>query len=100
MDEESVVERARLLEEARGLGLPAGALDLLIDQLGGKGAVAEMTGRKGRMVRSADSRRFAYEQRGRGECGELEMLNVEERNAFMEVGPLVAVGLRRGCGEV
>ena len=43
-----MVERGRLLQEAAELPLPPGALDSLIDRLGGKRAVAEMTGRKGR----------------------------------------------------
>eukprot|EP00966_Prymnesium_polylepis_P151409 3498860-Prymnesium_polylepis.1 len=91
VDDESVVERGRLLQEAEALGLPPGALDSLIDQLGGKACVAEMTGRKGRMVRSADNRRYVYELRAKAEGAEMELLNVTERNAFMDSRKLIAV---------
>ena len=63
----------------------------MIDKLGGKRCVAEMTGRKGRMVRTADNRRFVYELRAKAEGSELELLNVAERNAFMEGRKLIAV---------
>lgn len=75
------------------LELPPAALDCLIDELGGKKAVAEMTGRKARMVRTADGRRFVYESRARPESNELDQLNVQERNAFMDGKKLVAMGL-------
>lgn len=87
-DQESVVERARLVAEVERLDLPAGALDSLIDRLGGKAAVAEMPGRRGRMVRTADGKRFAHESRSKTGASDIELVNVGERNAFMEVRPL------------
>lgn len=45
------------------LGLPNNPLDVLIDELGGPEKVAEMTGRKGRLVRSKSSRTVTYEAR-------------------------------------
>lgn len=72
--------RARLLQEVRALGLPRAALDDLIDQLGGTQTVAEMTGRKGRMVRSSNGKHFVFELRAKPESSEMELLNVVERN--------------------
>ena len=46
-----VEARRILLEQADRLGLPPNFLDELIDQLGGPRRVAEMTGRRGRIVR-------------------------------------------------
>ena len=91
VDPECLEMRSRLLAEASALALPPAALDSLIDELGGKKAVAEMTGRKGRMVRTADGRRFVYESRAKPESCEMENLNVGERNAFMSGGKYVAI---------
>jgi hypothetical protein len=77
--------------QVNALALPPAALDVLIDELGGKKAVAEMTGRKSRMVRSADGRRFVLEARAKPESSEMENLNVSERNAFMDGKKLIAI---------
>lgn len=59
------------------LPLPANFLDLLVDQLGGPSAVAEMTGRKGRVVRN-HAGRLSYEMRAKPETSDMDSLNGEE----------------------
>ena len=57
-------------------------LDELIDQLGGPGNVAEMTGRKGRLVRAkGNGDRVHYELRDKESCT-LESLNNNEVGGF------------------
>lgn len=58
------------------------ALDDIIDQLGGPSNVAEMTGRKGRMVKDSTSgqgskQRVKYEHRS-GDSNDVDSLNVQE----------------------
>jgi hypothetical protein len=76
------------------------SLDDLIDKLGGDECVAEMTGRKGRMIRHGD--KFCYEHRekkgpgsagGKGSSGDsaAESVNQGERKAFMTGKKLVAI---------
>ena len=88
--EEAVRLKAELLEEAEGLSLPACALDVILAELGGPACVAEMTGRKGRMVRN-ERGRWSYQPRAKPESGEMDNLNVSECKAFMEARKLVAI---------
>ncbi len=53
-------------------------LDEIIDKLGGPDNVAEMTGRKARMVRSSPGEPARYESRGGGGVEEVDSLNVRE----------------------
>jgi hypothetical protein len=53
---------AELLQRAQQLDLPKNPLDDLIDRLGGPGAVAEMTGRKARLLRQ-EIGTYAYVKR-------------------------------------
>ncbi|KAL3320693.1 Protein strawberry notch 1 [Cichlidogyrus casuarinus] len=69
--------------------LPPSSLDELIDRLGGPTYVAEMTGRKGRMVMD-DSGRVLYESRRENDVT-LEILNLTEKQRFMDGDKLVAI---------
>ena len=95
-----VDSRDILLDEARTLPMPPSPLDDLIDRLGGPACVAEMTGRKGRMILHGDN--FYYEHRekkgpgaagGKGSSGDsaVESVNQGERKAFMTGKKLVAI---------
>jgi len=85
---------AQVLESVERVEMPLNPLDELIDQLGGPTKVAEMTGRKCRLVRNKDGKRkgkVTYQSRG-VELGEsLENVNVAEQQAFMNGRKLVAI---------
>ncbi|XP_029633048.1 protein strawberry notch homolog 1 isoform X1 [Octopus sinensis] len=86
--------KSMLLKYASEIELPDSPLDSIIDLLGGPEAVAEMTGRRGRVVRSNDTGCPRYELRdslSSGSSSELESLNVNERNNFMDGRKLVAI---------
>ncbi|KAL1131058.1 hypothetical protein AAG570_012295 [Ranatra chinensis] len=74
--------KEELLAKIEKLGeiLPPNALDDLIDELGGADTVAEMTGRKGRVIHSEDG--FQYESRSEDDVP-LETLNLIEKQRFM-----------------
>lgn len=80
-----------LLRDVEELGprLPSNTLDELIERLGGKERVAEMTGRKGRMVMTA-SGTVHYESRADAEAT-LENINNTERQKFMDGVKRIAV---------
>lgn len=81
---QSAIERAcsmkeELLAKIEKLGerLPPNTLDQLIDELGGPENVAEMTGRKGRVVQNEDGT-IQYESRSEADSP-LETLNLKEK---------------------
>lgn len=87
-------KRDKLKAAMEAMELPPNPLDELIDRLGGPGAVAEMTGRKGRLVRDKKSGGVRYEPRnasGVGSGATLEMINVHERGLFLDGTKLVAI---------
>lgn len=71
-----------------GPRLPNNTLDDLIDRLGGASKVAEMTGRKGRIVKD-EAGLITYKQRN--ETDALENLNIAEKGRFMSGQKLVAI---------
>ena len=82
--------KAALLEAATSLELPPCPLDHLIDLCGGVDKVAEMTGRKDRMLRETDgSVRVARRNEDTGVS--MKALNVYERNQFQDGKKLIAI---------
>ncbi|XP_011684968.1 PREDICTED: protein strawberry notch isoform X3 [Wasmannia auropunctata] len=75
--------------EALGERLPPNTLDQLIDELGGPENVAEMTGRKGRVVQREDGG-IEYESRSEVDVP-LETLNLTEKQRFMDGEKTVAI---------
>ncbi|CAK1590016.1 unnamed protein product [Parnassius mnemosyne] len=92
----SAIERAcsmkeELLAAIERLGrrLPPNTLDQLVDELGGTENVAEMTGRKGRVVQTEDGQ-ILYESRSEVDVP-LETLNLTEKQRFMDGEKDVAI---------
>jgi len=81
------------LDDVDNLALPANPLDRLLNELGGPGKVAELTGRKIRQVKRFDKSKgkdvVFYEKR-KG-AGRFDQINVEERNNFQSGKKLVAI---------
>lgn len=75
--------------EKLGQRLPPNTLDQLIDELGGPENVAEMTGRKGRVVQNEDGT-IQYESRSEQDVP-LETLNLTEKQRFMDGEKDVAI---------
>ncbi|XP_018017597.1 protein strawberry notch homolog 1 isoform X2 [Hyalella azteca] len=82
--------RTDLLSKITDLGrrLPPNTLDQLIDELGGPEKVAEMTGRKGRVVQTDGN--VVYESRSEQDVP-LEILNIKEKERFMNGEKLIAI---------
>nr|XP_055063606.1 protein strawberry notch homolog 1 isoform X2 [Misgurnus anguillicaudatus] len=80
-----------LLEQLERLAqdLPPNTLDELIDELGGPDNVAEMTGRKGRVV-SNDDGSISYESRSELDVP-VEILNLTEKQRFMDGEKNIAI---------
>lgn len=83
--------KKELLDKLEILGgaLPPNTLDELIDDLGGPEKVAEMTGRKGRVVSNEDGS-ISYQSRSKQDVP-LELLNIVEKRRFMDGEKNVAV---------
>eukprot|EP00898_Chlorokybus_atmophyticus_P004114 jgi/Chlat1/4703/Chrsp3S00444 len=94
--EAAQARKAELLRVARTLQLPHNPLDLIIDQLGGPDAVAEMTGRKGLLVRNPQDGSagpkggVSYRLRKTDGVAQ-ELQNMHEKQLFMDGKKLVAV---------
>lgn len=55
-----------LIKIVSAMELPANPLDQLIEMLGGADKVAEMTGRKGQLIRQGEGGKVKYQQRREG----------------------------------
>lgn len=88
--------KSDLLNAIRSFGkrLPPNTLDELIDLLNGPDHVAEMTGRKGRIVSQKDSNNqkecFVYETRNETDVP-VELMNFVQKERFMNGDKLVAI---------
>ncbi|XP_017852652.1 protein strawberry notch isoform X2 [Drosophila busckii] len=89
--ERACTMKEELLRKIEKLGgrLPPNTLDQLIDELGGPDNVAEMTGRRGRVVQSDDGS-IQYESRTESDVP-LETLNITEKQRFMDGQKDVAI---------
>lgn len=89
--ERACTMKEELLRKIDRLGdkLPPNTLDQLIDELGGPDNVAEMTGRKGRVVQTEDGS-IQYESRSEQDVP-LETLNLTEKQRFMNGEKDVAI---------
>ncbi|XP_017116810.1 protein strawberry notch homolog 1 [Drosophila elegans] len=89
--ERCINSRELLLEKIEILGkrLPANTLDKLISELGGTNLVAEMTGRRGRVVRT-ESDGYKYESRCESDSS-MDLVNYREKQRFMDGSKHVAI---------
>ncbi|KAE9452281.1 hypothetical protein C3L33_15814, partial [Rhododendron williamsianum] len=97
---EGAVERkSKLLDVIRSLELPDNPLDDIIDQLGGPSNVAEITGRRGMLVRTSDGKGVTYLARNTKEVP-MDMVNMNEKQLFMDGKKLVAIISEAGSAGV
>ncbi|KAH8325043.1 hypothetical protein KR074_003793, partial [Drosophila pseudoananassae] len=89
--ERCISSREVLLEKIEALGrrLPPNTLDKLIADLGGTTKVAEMTGRRGRVVRG-EYDGYKYEPRCESDAS-TELVNYREKQRFMDGSKHVAI---------
>ncbi|CAI5485719.1 unnamed protein product, partial [Closterium sp. Naga37s-1] len=89
----AVARKAEIMEAIRKLPLPNNPLDELIDKLGGPEAVAEMTGRRGMLVRTTTGEgkgTVSYQARNSKDVA-AEMVNMREKALFMAGDKLIAI---------
>ncbi|XP_039113703.1 protein FORGETTER 1 [Dioscorea cayenensis subsp. rotundata] len=91
--------KLKILDIIRGLDLPNNPLDDIIDQLGGPENVAEMTGRRGMLVRAAGGKGVVYQARNTKDVA-MEMVNMHEKQLFMDGKKLVAIISEAGSAGV
>eukprot|EP00939_MAST-03C_sp_MAST-3C-sp1_P001309 g1309.t1 len=90
----TVAMRDELLAKIEQFDLPTNPIDELIDKLGGPDNVAEMTGRKGRMIRLAGDNKPSFVSRseiGINQKVSLDTINLHEKELFNGGAKYVAV---------
>ncbi|KAM3213142.1 hypothetical protein ACQJBY_065881 [Aegilops geniculata] len=97
---DSAVDRkSKILEIIRALDLPNNPLDDIIDQLGGPDNVAEITGRRGMLIRASDGKGVVYQARNTKEIA-LDMINMHEKQLFMDGEKFIAIISEAGSAGV
>lgn len=97
---EGAMERkSKILEIIRSLDLPNNPLDDIIDQLGGPDKVAEITGRRGMLVRAPGGKGVTYQARNTKDIT-MEMVNMHEKQLFMGGKKFVAIISEAGSAGV
>ncbi|XP_057765219.1 protein FORGETTER 1 [Salvia miltiorrhiza] len=97
---EGALERKmQILEIIRSLDLPNNPLDDIVDQLGGPDKVAEITGRRGMLVRASGGKGVTYQARNTKDVT-MEMVNMHEKQLFMGGKKLVAIISEAGSAGV
>ncbi|XP_045799653.1 protein FORGETTER 1-like isoform X4 [Trifolium pratense] len=95
----AIESKKQILETIRALDLPNNPLDDIIDQLGGHDIVAEITGRKGMLVRDPSGMGVVYQTRNTKDVT-ADMVNMHEKMLFMEGKKLVAIISEAGSAGV
>lgn len=97
--EQALQRKSNILDIIRSLDLPNNPLDDIIDQLGGPDKVAEITGRRGMLVRASSGKGVTYQARNTKEVT-MEMVNMHEKQLFMDGKKLVAIISEAGSAGV
>ncbi|CAL5030144.1 unnamed protein product [Urochloa decumbens] len=95
----AVEKKLKILDIIRSLDLPNNPLDDIIDQLGGPDNVAEITGRRGMLIRASDGKGVVYQTRNAKEVS-MEMINMHEKQQFMDGKKLIAIISEAGSAGV
>ncbi|XP_052151662.1 protein FORGETTER 1-like [Oryza glaberrima] len=95
----AVEKKKKILDMIRSLDLPNNPLDDIIDQLGGPDNVAEITGRRGMLIRASDGKGVVYQARNAKEVS-MEMINMHEKQQFMDGKKLISIISEAGSAGV
>ncbi|CAL5011046.1 unnamed protein product [Urochloa decumbens] len=95
----AVERKSKILDIIRSLDLPHNPLDDIIDQLGGPDNVAEITGRRGMLIRASDGKGVIYQARNTKDVA-LDMINMHEKQQFMNGEKNIAIISEAGSAGV